>query len=139
LFCKIASGEIKSHIVCASDLAIAFLDICPVRPGHILVMPRSHFAFFDEVPANVMAEVMAIAQRLSRRLKELYEPHRVGLAVNGSDIAHMHMHVIPMMEKTDITSARCIATPGLVFAPPPRMPDPELAAIAEGIRSGLCE
>jgi histidine triad (HIT) family protein len=139
MFCKIASGEIKSHIVCESDLAIAFLDIFPVRPGHVLIMPRSHFAFFDEVPAGVMTEIMIIAQRLSRRLKELYRPHRVGLAVNGSDIAHMHLHVVPMMEKTDITSARCISTPGLVFAPPPRMPDPELSAIAERIRSGLSE
>jgi histidine triad (HIT) family protein len=124
-------------MVCESGLAVAFLDICPIRPGHVLIMPRSHFAFFDEVPADVMAEITAIAQRLSRRLKELYRPHRVGLAVSGSDVPHMHMHVVPMMEKTDITSARYISTPGVVFASTPRMPNAELAIIAEQIRCGL--
>lgn len=79
----------------------------------------------------------AVAQRLSRRLKELFRPHRVALVVTGSDIPHMHIHVVPMMEKTDITSVRYISTPGLVFAPTPRAPNAELAAIAAHIRSGL--
>jgi histidine triad (HIT) family protein len=137
LFCRIARGEIPSHRVHESEHAIAFLDIRPIRKGHVLVVPRGHFAYYDDLPPEVAADVMRIAQRLAPALRKSMGVERVGLFFTGVDIAHAHAHVVPMVEPTDITSPRYIAERPLTFAPAPQSPTEELLDAAKAIRSAL--
>ena len=97
LFCRIARGDVPAHVVHESENVIAFLDIRPIRRGHVLVVPRVHFPFFDDVRPEVANEMMGIAQRLAPVLRASFQVERVGLFFTGVDIAHAHAHVVPMV------------------------------------------
>jgi histidine triad (HIT) family protein len=129
-FCAIARKEIAALSVYEDDLVIAFLDIHPVRPGHTLIIPRGHFPFFEDLPDLVANRTIQLGQRLSHAMKKLYGVPRVGFLFAGFDVAHTHAHVIPMRDKTDITSRLSIAEETLTFRNPPRAPSDELAKIA---------
>lgn len=139
LFCRIASGEVPSRLVHESGSVIAFLDIRPIRPGHVLVVPREHFAYFDDLPPEVAHEVMSVARRLAPVLRASFQAMRVGLFFTGVDIAHAHAHVVPMIEATDITSRQYIAEQTLTIRPAPLAPAAELDASAALIRKALCD
>lgn len=137
LFCRIARGEVPARVVYESDDVIAFLDIRPIRSGHVLVVPKEHFPFYDDIRSEVANEVMRIAQRLAPTLRAKFQVERVGLFFTGVDIAHAHAHVVPMAEPTDVTSRRYIAEETLTFRPAPFAPAAELDASAELIKDGL--
>ena len=129
VFCRIARGEERSEIIWADDQVIALMDICPIRPGHTQIIPHEHFPYFEDLPAAIASRIIHLGQRFSRAMKALYGVPRV--AFTGSDHAHAHAHVVPLHEKTDITSLRYIT--GEVA----RAPSEELAAAAAQLRSGL--
>ena len=137
LFCRIARGEIPSHRVHESEHAIAFLDIRPIRKGHVLIVPREHFPYYDDLRPEVADDVMRTAQRLAPVLRKTLGVERVGLFFTGVDIAHAHAHVVPMVEPTDITSPRYIAERPLTFGPAPLAPTEELKEAAAAIKGAL--
>ncbi|BCJ91041.1 histidine triad protein [Terrihabitans soli] len=137
LFCRIAKGELPSHPVYEGERLYAFLDINPIRPGHVQIIPREHFAYFDDLPADLAAEILQLGQKLSKVLKAQYGVKRVAFLFTGGDVPHAHAHLVPMVEGTDITSRRYIAEEQLTFRPTPRVPDEELAKTAGTIRASL--
>jgi histidine triad (HIT) family protein len=138
LFCRIASGLVRSEMIYEDDQVIGFMDIGPIRPGHTQVIPREHFAYFEDLPEATASRIIHLGQRLSRVMKALYGVPRVAFLFTGGDHAHAHAHVVPMHEKTDITSRRYIAEGTLTFRDMPRATSEELAATAAQLRSGLC-
>lgn len=137
LFCRIAKGEVPSHAVYEDERLYAFLDINPIRPGHVQIVPREHFAYFDDLPPDLAAEIVQLGQKLSRALKSVYGVKRVAFLFTGGDVPHVHAHVVPMVAGTDITSRRYIAEEHLTFQSTPRVPDAELADTAGTIRDAL--
>lgn len=137
IFCRIARNEVPSRIVYESRDVLAFLDIRPVRRGHVLVVPREHFPYYDDIRPEVADEVMRVAQRLAPVLRRCFGVERVGVFFSGVDIAHAHAHVVPMVEPTDVTSRQYFAEETLTFRPAPLAPAAELDASAELIRSAL--
>ena len=137
LFCRIARGEVPARVVHESEGVIAFLDIRPIRSGHVLVVPREHVRFYDDLRPELAGEVMGIAQRLAKVLRASFQVERVALIFTGVDIAHAHAHVVPMVEPTDVTSRQYIAEQTLTFRPAPLAPTAELDASAELIRRAL--
>jgi len=137
LFCRIAKGEVPARLVHETKDLVAFLDIHPIRKGHVLIVPREHFPYYDDLPAEVASEVMGVAQRLAPALRASFGVQRVGLFFTGVDIAHAHAHVVPMVEPTDITSPQYIAEQNLTFRPAPLAAAAELDGAAELIRSAL--
>lgn len=111
-FCRIAAGEIQPVTLYEDADIVAFLDIAPVRPGHTLIITRRHIETFEQLPPDLAGKILALAQRLAKRMKEVYGVERVGFVFTGTDVAHAHAHVVPMHEKTDFTSARYITSPG---------------------------
>ena len=89
---------------------IAFLDIAPMRPGHTVIVPRSHVETYEQLPAPLAGRILALGQQLARRMKELYKVERVAFFFTGTDIAHSHAHVVPIHEKMDVTSARYLVS-----------------------------
>jgi histidine triad (HIT) family protein len=137
VFCRIARGEDRSEIIYEDDHVIALMDICPIRPGHAQIIPREHFPYFDDLPEVIASRIIHLGQRLSRAMKALYGVPRVAFLFTGGDHAHAHAHVVPMYEKTDITSRRYIAEEKLTFCSVARAPFEELAATAAQLRGRL--
>ena len=104
------AGEIPSIRIHEDGEVIALLDIAPIRPGHTVIMPRSHVETFEKLPAPLASRILDLGQQLARRMKELYKVERVAFFFTGTDVAHAHAHVVPLHEKMDVTSARYIAS-----------------------------
>jgi histidine triad (HIT) family protein len=137
IFCRIARREITAHIVHEDDRLIAFLDRGPIRPGHTQIVPRDHFPYFDDAPAEIVGAIAQTGQKIARALKRLYRVPRVAILFTGADIAHVHAHVVPMLEKTDITSRRYIVEDAITFHAMPHASEAELASSAEALRMAL--
>ena len=104
LFCKIARREIPAHVVHDDADTFAFMDIRPIRPGHVLVIPKLHIDHFSDLPDAEATKVLLVAQRLAKRLRAELDPPRVGLLVGGFAVPHAHLHVVPMADGHDLTS-----------------------------------
>ena len=87
LFCRIAKGEVPAHVVYESPDVMAFLDIHPIRTGHVQVIPRAHFAYFDSLPPSVAQEIFAVGQHLAPVLRERSGAPRIAFLFTGTDIA----------------------------------------------------
>lgn len=136
LFCRIAAGELPAHVVHEDADTLAFLDLHPIRPGHTLVIPRTHHVWFEDVPAPLAAKVLAVAQEIARRQKRLYGVERVALFFTGVHVPHAHAHVVPMHDVHDVTSAAYLADGPGSYAVPPRLPEAEMAEIARQLAEG---
>lgn len=139
VFCKIGSGAIPSHRVHETDDILAFLDIGPIRPGHVQIIPRTHYDYFEELPPELAARILRLGQRIASAQKRLYGVPRVGFMFTGSDVAHVHAHVVPLVSGSDITSRRYIVEEKVTFRSMDRVPDHELNQIARRIRNELGE
>ena len=100
LFCKIGAKKLKSQIIYETDKIIAFLDIKPVNQGHVLVMPRAHYANFTETPDDVLAETMSVAKKVAAAAVRATDAEGFNIGINngaaaGQVIMHAHVHVIP--------------------------------------------
>jgi histidine triad (HIT) family protein len=136
-FCAIADGRIKAHKIYEGERICAFLDIQPIRPGHVQIVPRQHYDYFEDLPPDLAAEILALGQKVAKALKRIYGVERVGFLFTGGDVAHAHAHLVPMHEKTDVTSLRYFSFDNLSLRPPERAPNEELAAVAADIREQL--
>jgi histidine triad (HIT) family protein len=136
-FCRIATRRINAYLVHDDERLAAFLDRRPIRPGHIQIVPRGHFRYFDEAPAEIVCAIALLGQRIALALKKLYAVPRVAFLFTGNDIPHLHAHVVPMHEKTDITSRRYIAEDRVTFRAIPEVAASELARTADEIRQAL--
>lgn len=137
LFCRIAHKQIPSTAVYESDNVYAFLDICPIRPGHTQIVPRQHFAYYEELPPDIASEIVHVGQRLARAMKVLYPVKRVAFLFTGGDVAHAHAHVLPMVSPVDITSRRYIAEEKVSFKALPRASVEELTIVAARLRGEM--
>ncbi|MCI0555381.1 MAG: HIT family protein [Anaerolineae bacterium] len=104
IFCKIVNGDSPASKVYEDDLCLAFMDIQPVNPGHVLVVPKAHFTDLTDLPAHIGSHLFQVAQRITLSLPntgvksegvDLFLAH--GEAA-GQDVFHVHLHVIPRYE-----------------------------------------
>jgi histidine triad (HIT) family protein len=111
LFCRIASHDVEAVVLHEDEELMAFLDIGPIRPGHTQIIPKSHVATFELLPGSLAARMVHLGQQLARRMKEVFGVERVAFLFTGGDVPHAHAHVVPLHEKTDVTSGRYIMAP----------------------------
>lgn len=109
-FCKIAQGTIPAFKLYEDDLCLAFLDRQPVREGHAMVIPKAHIDHFSDLDGRLSTHILAISQRLARKMHDVLKPLRVGYVVSGFGVPHAHFHVIPLWDLHDITSAQYLDT-----------------------------
>jgi histidine triad (HIT) family protein len=100
LFCRIARGEIPSARVLETSELVAFLDIAPVNPGHVLLVPRAHHATLADLPDDLAAASGELLPRLCRAVREATGADALNVVVNvgaaaGQTVDHVHWHVIP--------------------------------------------
>lgn len=106
IFSKIAAGEIPSYKVASDDRHYAFLDINPVAPGHVLVIPRREVDYLFDLPADELADLFKFAQKVAVGLKEAMPCRKVGMAVIGLDVPHAHIHLVPLKGEGDLDFSR---------------------------------
>lgn len=95
IFTRIIRGETPSHKVYEDDRTLAFLDIHPIAPGHVLVVPKIQIDEFQDLPAEDYRALMETVQKVARRQKAVLGTKRVGVQVIGVDVPHTHIHLIP--------------------------------------------
>lgn len=95
IFCKIIKGEIPAYKTYEDGLCMGFLDIHPVSPGHMLLIPKSHYEWFQDSPDDVISHIFLTAKNLIPKIKENLGADYVQLSVVGKDVPHFHLHLIP--------------------------------------------
>jgi histidine triad (HIT) family protein len=111
LFCRIAHRKLEVVVLHEDADLMAFLDIAPIRTGHTQIIPKAHVATFELLAPALAGRMIVLGQQFAQRMKAVYAVDRVAFLFTGGDVAHAHAHVVPMHEKTDITSARYIVHP----------------------------
>ncbi len=102
LFSRIAAGEIPSYKVAEDDRHFAFLDINPVHPGHVLVIPKKETDYIFDLDDEEYAALMLFAKRVAKALKAAIPCRKVGVTVIGLDVPHTHVHLVPMEKGDDM-------------------------------------
>jgi histidine triad (HIT) family protein len=101
VFCEIVGGRSPSSVVFQDERCIAFMDIQPVNPGHLLVVPIEHAATLSDLDEDVGAHVFRVAQRLAGALRasgircEGINPFLADGESAGQEVSHVHLHVLP--------------------------------------------
>ena len=101
IFCEISDGKSESSKVHEDDICLAFMDIQPVNPGHVLVVPKVHFRDLSDLPADIGAHLFQVAQRISLTMPTT-QVKSEGIALflahgeaAGQEVFHVHLHIIP--------------------------------------------
>lgn len=95
IFTRIIKGELPCHKVYENDKVLAFLDIHPITPGHVLVVPKVQIDEFQDLEDADYVAMMDVVKKIALRQKDALGAARVGLQVMGVDVPHAHVHVIP--------------------------------------------
>ncbi len=95
IFTRIINGDIPCHKVYEDDLTFAFMDIHPLLPGHVLVVPKKQVDQFDELEQSDAEAILATVQKLSKVLRRAFNTSRTALFVMGYDVPHAHIHLVP--------------------------------------------
>lgn len=102
IFSRIAAGEIPSYKVAEDADHFAFLDINPVHPGHVLVIPRKETDYIFDLSDQELASLMLFAKRVAKAIKKAIPCKKVGITVIGLDVNHTHVHLVPMNSGADM-------------------------------------
>ncbi len=98
LFCSIVAGDTPAHTVLHDDVAVAFLDIRPLFPGHVLVVPRQHHVTLPDLPDDLVGPFFARVQRVAAAVPEAMDATGSFVAMNNivsQSVLHLHAHVVP--------------------------------------------
>ena len=103
IFCDLIRGAGEVSICYEDSVAIAFLDIQPVNPGHVLVVPREHYEVLQDIPKDVGAHLYLVAAKLIPRVQTASGATDMNIVVNsgaaaGQNVMHYHIHLIPRRE-----------------------------------------
>lgn len=100
IFCKIIKREIPADIVYEDENALAFLDITPINPGHILLIPKEHFENLYDLPDEKLKQMAPIIKKLAIAIKKGVDAEGINIGMNnerpaGQLVPHAHFHIIP--------------------------------------------
>lgn len=111
IFSRIAAGKIPSYKVAEDEKHFAFLDINPVAPGHVLVIPRKENDYIFDLSEQDYLDLMAFARRVAEAQKKAVPCKRVGVAVIGLEVPHTHIHLVPITTEDDMNFSHKITLP----------------------------
>ena len=109
IFTRIFAGEIPATFVYTDDICGVFLPINPLATGHVLVVPRAEVDHWIDLPAETVARLMAVAQRVGKAQRAAFGCERVGVIIAGYEVPHVHIHVVPTNNMTQLDFANAAA------------------------------
>jgi histidine triad (HIT) family protein len=127
IFSKIISGEIPCYKVAETVNCLAFLDIYPIARAHTLVIPKKEVDNIFDLEESLYSELFLLAKRIAGGIEKIEKCAKVGVAIVGLEVAHAHIHLIPINGVYDIDFRK----PKLKFTPE------EFSAIAAEIAAAM--
>jgi len=106
LFTRIINKELPGTFVYEDEVAVAFLSINPITPGHTLVVPRLEVDQWTDAPDDLLAHLTAVARKIGNAVKTAFDAPRAGLIVAGLEVPHLHIHVMPVWSLGDFDFAK---------------------------------
>ena len=102
IFSKIIAGEIPSYKIAENENFFAFLDIFPLREGHVLVVPKNETDKLFDLPDNYLSEILLFAKPIALAIEKAFNCNRCGISVVGLEVPHAHIHLIPINSANDL-------------------------------------
>ena len=102
IFSKIVNGEFPAYKVAEDENYLAFLDIFPVAKGHTLVIPKKEVDYIFDLEDELYLGLQTFAKKVAVGLKKAIPCEKVGVLVLGLEVAHAHIHLIPMQNEADL-------------------------------------
>lgn len=127
IFTRIVKGEIPCYKIAEDENYFAFLDINPVKGGHTLVIPKIEDDYIFNLDDETLKGLMLFAKKVAIAIKKAIPCQRVGVAVMGMEVPHVHIHLVPMENEGDLNFAK----PKMKFS------EEEMQAFAKKIRENL--
>lgn len=106
IFTKIIRGEIPCYKIAENNDHIAFLDINPIAEGHTLVVPKKEIDYLFDLPDDLLADTMSFAKRVAAALDISLKPIRTGVIVEGLEVPHAHVHLVPIYKESQNVSLK---------------------------------
>ncbi len=127
IFSKILSGEIPSYKIAEDQDHYAFLDIRPLQRGHTLVIPKMEIDYIFDLDDKALSSLMVFSKRVAKAVEASISCKRVGVAVIGLEVPHVHIHLVPLQTVGDINFTK----------PPVSVNSDEMESIAHKIQSNF--
>lgn len=127
IFSKIVAGEIPCYKILEDDKHLAFLDVFPLVKGHVLVIPKQEVDYYFDLDDDAITALNLFAKKVALALKKAVPCLRVGVAVVGLEVPHVHIHLVPLNQMGDINFSN----------PKQKFSSEEMEAIAANIRQYL--
>lgn len=106
IFTKIIRGDIPSYKVVETDTHFAFLDINPIAEGHTLVIPKKETDYLFDLSDDELSHTMILAKKIARAIDRTLKPIRTGVIVEGLEVPHAHVHLVPIYKESQNVSLR---------------------------------
>ena len=127
VFTQVIEGTLPARFVWKDEQCVAFLTIHPLRPGHTLVVPRLEVDHWLDLEPRLVDHLMTVSQTIGKAIGEVFTPEKVGLMIAGLEVLHMHIHLIPIRQMSDLNPANQDMNPNPA----------DLDRAAESIRAAL--
>ncbi len=105
IFSKIISGEIPCYKVAENDEFLAFLDIMPLRLGHVLVIPKRETDYIFDIADDELSSFMVFSKYVAQGIKQIVPCKKIGVTVIGLEVPHAHIHLVPIDSVADMNFA----------------------------------
>ena len=127
IFTKIINNEIPGYKVAENDKFIAILDIFPLKKGHTLVILKNEIDYIFDIEDDLYKEFLLFAKKVSKGIEKTIKCKKIGVIVEGLEVAHAHIHLIPLSGPGDMNFAN----------PKLQLTKEEFTQIAEKIKSAI--
>jgi len=106
IFCRIVSDEEHSHKLWADAHFLAFLSLHPINPGHTLLITKQHYEYIFELREPLYTAIFQAARQLARPIRVAARAKRVGIAIEGLNVRHSHIHLVPLNNVGELDARR---------------------------------
>jgi histidine triad (HIT) family protein len=106
IFSRIIAGEIPSYKIAENDHFLAFLDVFPIKEGHVLVVPKEEVDNIFDVDDELLSEWLVFAKPIAKAIEKAFKCNRCGISVIGLEVPHAHMHLVPINSSDDLNFTR---------------------------------
>lgn len=111
IFTKIINGETPSYKVAETEEFLAFLDINPNAEGHTLCIPKKEINKIFDLPRDTYAGLMEFSRKVAIAIEKSVDCKRVGMAVIGLEVPHVHVHLVPLKDMSDMNFSNKLNIP----------------------------
>jgi histidine triad (HIT) family protein len=106
IFSKIIAGDIPCYKISEDQDFIAFLDVNPIAPGHVLVVPKTEINKIFDLSDALLGKALLFARPIARALEQCFDCNRCGISVIGLEVPHAHIHLVPINTADDLNFTR---------------------------------